>query len=183
MDDSWTQSLYFLPSMSSSLRHPRASLNCFYLLPVFHRTTLLSHLGKWNWNLSSHLSPLKCVYAAANSTVVMQALIVNENWCALKWMSPMMAFCRKFSICPNVFFFHQMGYFCYKEISVFQGQIGFSLICPICHFLATKPVLSPTDIVKRSKLNPLPLLLHSPGSGVIATVWEAAAALCLKWFG
>lgn len=136
MDDSRTQSLYFLPSMSSSLRNPRASLNCFYLLPVFHRTTLLSNLGKWNWNLSSHLSPLNCVYTAANSTVVMQALIVNENWCALKWMSPMIAFCRKFSICHNVFFFHQMVFI--KKFLSFRDRLAFPLFVQFAAFWPKK---------------------------------------------
>lgn len=66
----------------------------------------------------------------------------------------------------------------------FQGQIGFSLICSICCFLATAAVQSTTDIVKAQ--NEIHYhYSHSPGSGVIATVREAAAAalLCLKWFG
>lgn len=33
------------------------------------------------------------------------------------------------------------------QFSAFQGQIGFPLICSICCFLATAPVLSTTDIV------------------------------------
>lgn len=76
------------------------------------------------------------------------------------------------------------GIFFYKEISAFQGQIGFPLICSICCFLATAPVLSTTDIVNAQ--NEIHYHYgHSPGSGVIAGVREAAAAaaaalLCLK---
>lgn len=155
MDDGWTQSIYFLPLISSSLRGLSASLHCFYLM-WFYTTTLLSHSGKWNWNVSSHRSPLSCVYTAAYSTVVLQPLIENENWHALKWMSPMMAFCRKLRSCQFLLFSHQMGYF-YKDISAFQGQIGISLICSNLLFSGHSTSAQHNWQCKRSKWNPLPL--------------------------
>lgn len=61
--DSWTQSPFFLPSIS--LRDGLMGVSKL-LLPaaVFQRTTRLSHSGKWNWNLSSRVSFELCLHSS-----------------------------------------------------------------------------------------------------------------------
>lgn len=77
MGDGWTQSLFFLPSISlpdGLMGVPKLPLPA----AVFQRTTRLSHSGN-GIEICHPMSPMNCVCTAAYSTVVIQALIENEN--------------------------------------------------------------------------------------------------------
>lgn len=179
MGDGWTQSLYFLPSISlpdGLMGVPKLPLPA----AVFQRTTRLSHSGN-GIEICHPMSPMNCVCTAAYSTVVIRALIENEkdlfwNGCCRWWPS------ARNSAFVNLRFSPTRRDIFIKEVSVILWQIGFFLICSIWCFLATSPVLSTTDIVNaRNEIHYH--YSHSLYGRVIATVKEAKAALlCLKWF-
>lgn len=140
-------------------------------VPTCRRTTLSSHSRKWNWNLSSHLSPLElCLHSGlfkrgdAGSDRKWKPTrsemdVTDDGLLAAKKINQHLSICVFFFLPINLYFF----FFFFYRLLPFRDRLASSLFVQFAVSLATTPVPGASDTVNAPKWNPLPLPSFSDG--------------------